>query len=184
MKTIKQLAAEYDAANPPPKKPSRMWKNKSAGVLTPAAEAFLAAEKTHYEGQAAFIEHHISEQVAAAGVVKFNASLREAWQHAEEYGDDDEYYTVERIKAHLLTQPQKAWLQAKDLSVADLLNGRYLVDDEVEVMETFYRPWNDILEANGLSRSFSEEPIGQAMTDSIMDVFRSIDPNITGFTFG
>src|SRR5260370_30767705 len=43
---------------------------------------------------------------------------------------DREEHTVDIVKQHLRTSEQKAWLDAHDLSVEDLLNGRYGGGDE------------------------------------------------------
>jgi hypothetical protein len=66
------------------------------------------------------------------------------------------------------------WLRRKGLTIAELLNGRYRVDDEAEVHRVFYTPWNNILEANGLDRTFSEEPIGEALLESVKQTIQSL----------
>src|SRR5260370_8484168 len=38
---------------------------------------------------------------------------------------DREEHTVDIVKQHLRTSEQKAWLDTRDLSIEDLLNGRY-----------------------------------------------------------
>ncbi len=43
---------------------------------------------------------------------------------------DPEEHTVDIVKQYLRTSEQKAWLDAHDLSIEDLLNGRYGGDDE------------------------------------------------------
>ena len=54
---------------------------------------------------------------------------------------DREEHTVDIVKQYLRTSEQKAWLDAHDLSVEDLLNGRYGGDDESGV-EAIYGAWN------------------------------------------
>lgn len=54
---------------------------------------------------------------------------------------DREEHTVDIVKQYLRTSEQKAWLDAHDLSIEDLLNGRYGGDDEPGV-EATYGAWN------------------------------------------
>lgn len=96
-----------------------------------------------------------------------NHSHVACWKDSQDIGFDREEQQVSLIKVSLLTKDQEKWLAEHKLSVADLLNGRYLVTDEKEVCQKFYKPWNDVLEANGLRRSFHEDAIGEAMTKSI-----------------
>ncbi len=54
---------------------------------------------------------------------------------------DREEHIVGVIKQYLRTSEQKAWLDAHDLSIEDLLNGRYGGQDESEVA-AIYGAWN------------------------------------------
>src|SRR5260370_21868357 len=54
---------------------------------------------------------------------------------------DREEHTVDIVKQYLRTSEQKAWLDAHDLSIEDLLNGRYGGDDEPGV-EAIYGSFN------------------------------------------
>lgn len=101
-----------------------------------------------------------------------NHSYIACWRDIQEYGPNTEEQQVALIKISLLTLEQKQWLVQNNLSIEDLLNGRYAIDKEAYIHQTFYKPWNDRLEQNGLKRSFSEEPIGQAMLDSIQNTLQ------------
>jgi hypothetical protein len=90
MASIKQLKAKYNVANPPPVKPSRMWKNKAAGIRTPAAESYQIKLNEHNRRMADFIEARIDEQVAAAGVLRLTPEERFGWLDSQEFGDDNE----------------------------------------------------------------------------------------------
>jgi len=65
---------------------------------------------------------------------------RESWDEVCGY-HDDEHWIVDAIKAHLLTPQQRQWLFEHDLSVEDLLNGRYGGDLEEEIYK-IYDDWN------------------------------------------
>lgn len=96
-----------------------------------------------------------------------NHSYIPYWKDIQEIGCQSEQQQVALIKVSLLTVEQQQYLNEHKLSIEDLLNGRYLVADEVAIHHKFYKPWNDELQRNGLERSFSEQPLGQAMLDSI-----------------
>lgn len=89
-----------------------------------------------------------------------------AWKDINE-GLGTENVQVQLIRATLLTPAQERWLVEHKLGIADLLNGRYAIVLEEHIHQNFYKPWNDILQQNGLERCFSEESLGQAMVDSI-----------------
>lgn len=69
---------------------------------------------------------------------------RESWDEACGFGED-ERYLVDAIKRFLRTEEQKQYLYEKDLTIADLLNGNHLADMTDELIEKFFKPWNDIL---------------------------------------
>ena len=59
--------------------------------------------------------------------------------------DHDEIYLVRAIEAYLLTPAQDMMLKRNDLSISDLLNGRYPCTDHSIMIEKFYKPWNSAL---------------------------------------
>lgn len=59
--------------------------------------------------------------------------------------DDKENDLVIAIKMHLRTEPQRQWLHDHDLSLEDILNGRYPLKLASEVRIEFFKPWNDQL---------------------------------------
>lgn len=54
---------------------------------------------------------------------------------------DGEEHTVYIIKHRLRTPEQKTWLDAQDLSIEDLLNGRYNAEQEPIIFK-MYADWN------------------------------------------
>ena len=61
------------------------------------------------------------------------------------YGEfDEETYLVEAIKKYLRTEAQRQQLFAFDMSIEDMLNGRFQSDCEFFV-ETTFREWNQRL---------------------------------------
>jgi hypothetical protein len=96
-----------------------------------------------------------------------NHSYIACWKDIQVDGCQREEQLVSLIKVSLLTVEQQQYLNQHKLSIEDLLNGRYPIAIETEIHQKFYKPWNDVLAANGLERDFSEEPIGQAMLDSV-----------------
>lgn len=58
--------------------------------------------------------------------------------------DQEEHYLVDAIKDNLRTSEQRNWLAKVDLSIEDLLNGRYNPIFEKEVKE-MYKSWNEKL---------------------------------------
>jgi hypothetical protein len=50
--------------------------------------------------------------------------------------------TIEIIKKHLITEEQKRWLYEQDLTIADILNGRFMVSLESQVNKIL-ESWND-----------------------------------------
>lgn len=52
-----------------------------------------------------------------------------------------EEYVVAVIKRYLRTSEQKAWLDGQDLSIEDLMNGRYGGEQEPIVL-SIYNDWN------------------------------------------
>lgn len=98
----------------------------------------------------------------------------EFFRECQEGHLDREEYLVDAIQRHLLFPQQEKWLQEQHLSIADLLNGRYDVGFEQVIIGGFYKPWNDILEANGLQRTFTEDAMFGAMMEQIGDVFGSM----------
>lgn len=95
-----------------------------------------------------------------------NHSYIACWKDIQD-GIGEESQQVALIKVSLLLPAQNQWLIEHKLTIEDLLNGRYPVYLEAVIHGFFYKPWNDVLEKNGLQRSFSEDPIGQAMIDHI-----------------
>jgi len=95
-----------------------------------------------------------------------NHSYIACWKDVQ-LGLGEEPQQVALIKVSLLTPGQNQWLIEMKLTIEDLLNGRYPVWAEAAVHGLFFKPWNDTLQANGLERSFSEDPIGQVMLDNI-----------------
>jgi hypothetical protein len=72
------------------------------------------------------------------------------WEQVQKYfleSDwDDEEYLVEAIKLHLRTPQQKKILDSMDLSIYDILNGRYGdVAGQDKKIEKIYQEWNDKL---------------------------------------
>jgi hypothetical protein len=57
------------------------------------------------------------------------------------FENGEEEHVIPLIKLYLLTPEQKAWLTAADLTIADLLNGRYTVSFAGKVSE-IYADWN------------------------------------------
>ncbi len=55
---------------------------------------------------------------------------------------DDEDQTCEIIRADLVTPEQGEWLKSHDLSVSDLLNGRYDVGLDNEIRAKLFGAWN------------------------------------------
>lgn len=95
---------------------------------------------------------------------------------------DDEDHRCEIIRGYLATPEQGEWLKSHDLTIADLLNGRYAVALEREVHTKFYKEWNDKLGLDSEGRKwFTEEPMGEAMLDSIEKTFK--DLGMDGFKF-
>jgi hypothetical protein len=56
-------------------------------------------------------------------------------------GFDDERYLVAAIKLHLRSPEQKRWLDANDISIEDVLNGRVEGGTPQEVLDMF-EDWN------------------------------------------
>ena len=54
----------------------------------------------------------------------------------------DEQYLVQGIRKHLLTQEQRLMLYEADLTVEDLLNGRYGGDEQDAIVDRIYSDWN------------------------------------------
>jgi hypothetical protein len=61
----------------------------------------------------------------------------------------EESALVAAIRVHLLTEEQRKWLFDADLSVEDLLNGRYTDATEQGVLKLF-KTWNEQLNAPGM----------------------------------
>ena len=95
---------------------------------------------------------------------------------------DDEDQTDAIICKHLLTPEQDKWLTGHELSVADLLNGRYDVGLDKEIHEKFFKAWNAVLGMGSNGKPyFIEEPMGEAMMDSIGKTLK--DLGMEGFEF-
>lgn len=95
---------------------------------------------------------------------------------------DDEDQTCEIIRASIVTPEQGEWLKSHDLSVSDLLNGRYDVGLDNEIHAKFFKAWNAKLGkgSNG-EFYFMGEPMGEAMLDSIGKTLK--DLGMEGFEF-
>jgi hypothetical protein len=91
---------------------------------------------------------------------------------SQDWDEDKRLYAIDDI---LMTPFQRAWLTKNGLSVHDLLNGRYQIEDEESIHAIFFTQWNTILKGNGLDRQFSEAPIGKAMLDSISENMGGIE---------
>lgn len=95
---------------------------------------------------------------------------------------DDEDQVNAVICEHLLTPEQDKWLNDHDLYVTDLLNGRYDVGLDREIHEKFFKAWNAKLGTDSKGKPyFMEEPMGEAMLDSINKMAK--DLGVEGFTF-
>lgn len=68
---------------------------------------------------------------------------KEEWEEACGFHDKEEYL-VRAIKRHLLTEYQKNVLINHDLSVEDVLNGRWPMDLE-DVISIILEEWNQTL---------------------------------------
>lgn len=62
---------------------------------------------------------------------------------------------------------KKRMVLTKNVSIEDLLNGRYGGDHEKFIFENFYNVWNLILAANGIKPSFSSEPIYGSLIENV-----------------
>jgi len=68
---------------------------------------------------------------------------KKKWE--EECGyNEAEHYLVSAIKKHLLTEEQRKELFEYNLSIEDILNGRYTGDEEPVVLK-MYKDWNEKL---------------------------------------
>lgn len=95
-----------------------------------------------------------------------NHSLIAAWKDLQD-GIGEEPQLVALIKATLLTKTQAKWLAENNLSIEDLLNGRYPIDKETIVVYLCYRNWNKKLIKEGLRPAFSEDIVGNPMLNEI-----------------
>ena len=57
-------------------------------------------------------------------------------------GFDKEEYLVAAIKRYLRTPEQKAMLDARDISIEDVLNGRIVGADQDDIYNTLFEDWN------------------------------------------
>lgn len=64
---------------------------------------------------------------------------KEIWR---ELTSQSEEALVRAIKKYLRTENQRDWLHDHDLTIEDLLNGRYPIKIGDEVERLFYRQWN------------------------------------------
>ena len=64
-------------------------------------------------------------------------------------GFDDEHYLVDAIKKYLRTQEQKAILDAKDISIEDVINGREGEALDSDFLASMYDDWNAKLGFHG-----------------------------------
>jgi hypothetical protein len=69
---------------------------------------------------------------------------KEKWEEVCGYGES-EHYLVAAIKRHLLTPEQKAFLNKHDLSIEDVLNGRFAIRLSGTLTEKLFKPWNAVL---------------------------------------
>ena len=95
---------------------------------------------------------------------------------------DDEDQACEIILTDLVTIEQGEWLKSHDLSIYDLLNGQYDVGLDKEIHGKFFKEWNAKLGMGSEGRPyFIEEPMGEAMLDSIGKTLK--DLGMEGFEF-
>lgn len=59
--------------------------------------------------------------------------------------DQSEEYLVRHIRTYLLTEGERVWLFKMNLSVEDVLNGRFPINMMGEIKEKLFKPWNDKL---------------------------------------
>lgn len=85
-----------------------------------------------------------------------NHSYIACWKDIQN-GIGTEQQQVALIQVSLLSPEQNQWLKGRNLTIEDLLNGRYIAWLEGFVHLFFFKAWNDQLEKNGLERSFSED---------------------------
>lgn len=57
-------------------------------------------------------------------------------------GFDKEEYLVAAIKRYLRTPEQKAMLDARDISIEDVLNGRIEGEDQDDIYNALFNDWN------------------------------------------
>lgn len=57
-------------------------------------------------------------------------------------GFDKEEYLVAAIKTYLRTPEQKQFLDSRDISIEDVLNGRIEGEDQDEIYEQLHADWN------------------------------------------
>ena len=69
---------------------------------------------------------------------------KEQWNEECGFGED-ECYLVGAIKKHLLTPAQKEFLHQFDMTIEDLLNGRWPVHMGEFLQTHFFDEWNKIL---------------------------------------
>lgn len=83
-----------------------------------------------------------------------------------EYGFDSEDRQIEAIKQYLLSDDDRALLREHDVSLSDILNGRFAVALNAEIFPMFKR-WNEKL---GYKR-FMEQGIGAELLEAVTDEF-------------
>ena len=57
---------------------------------------------------------------------------------------DHEEPIVDIIKEYLRTDEQRRWMETQDLTIADILNGRFCgTEATVMIIESMFRDWNE-----------------------------------------
>lgn len=175
-----ELTIRYEKDNPPPIKPARMWKSKAQGILTNAYQKYHKLITEHTKKLNEYINRKIDGQLLYFGIT---TKISDEAIERIDGGFEDEESNVRFIKVWFLNEEQKSWLSEKNYDIADLLNGRYVIELEREIRETFYKPWNRILRANGVKPQFTEELLGKAMIESIERTLLEQNPDIKGIEF-
>ena len=84
-------------------------------------------------------EREESEIRRKACSVPFTEEEWHTWENP-----DDEIYTIDLIKKYLRTDAQKSWLSVEDLTISDILSGRFNENQE-PIVQSFFDDWNNKL---------------------------------------
>jgi len=70
-------------------------------------------------------------------------NLSEEIIHILEHPDREEH-TIDIIKSYLRTEEQRKWMYNQDLSIADILNGRFHgTEATVTIIQSMFNDWNE-----------------------------------------